>query len=158
MPAEYGDWRNNHRRFCRWRDKNEWERLLEILIYKPEDNDRRVPFKDFYPHAAGAKVENQDMERIKGAQFQNSPHDMPVRMFVTAGTITDCKFGKKLVTGISADFWLTDKGYDTNEIFEFANSKNMEVVIPPKKNRKIQRPYDKYLYKLRYLVENAFCT
>jgi len=32
----------------------------------------------------------------------------------------------------------------------------MEVIIPPKKNRKIQREYDKDLYKLRHLVENAF--
>jgi len=30
----------------------------------------------------------------------------------------------------------------------------MKVVIPPKKNR--QRSYDKELYKLRHLVENAF--
>jgi transposase len=31
----------------------------------------------------------------------------------------------------------------------------MIPVIPPKKNRTIQRDYDKYLYKLRHLVENA---
>ena len=30
------------------------------------------------------------------------------------------------------------------------------AVIPPRKNRKKQRDYDKYLYKLRHLVENAF--
>jgi transposase len=28
-------------------------------------------------------------------------------------------------------------------------------VIPPTKNRLLQRPYDKDLYKLRHLVENA---
>ncbi|SCZ85877.1 hypothetical protein NSMM_420005 [Nitrosomonas mobilis] len=32
----------------------------------------------------------------------------------------------------------------------------MEVAIPPKKNRKTQRHYDKALYKLRHLVENTF--
>jgi len=32
----------------------------------------------------------------------------------------------------------------------------MIVVIPSKKNRKKQRTYDKDLYKLRHLVENAF--
>jgi len=32
----------------------------------------------------------------------------------------------------------------------------MQVVIPPKKNRREQREYDKYLYRLRHLVENAF--
>jgi transposase len=31
----------------------------------------------------------------------------------------------------------------------------MIAVIPPKKNRLVQRNYDKYLYKLRHLVENA---
>ena len=29
-------------------------------------------------------------------------------------------------------------------------------MIPPKKNRKVQREYDEYLYRLRHLVENAF--
>ena len=36
-----------------------------------------------------------------------------------------------------------------------AVERNMEVVIPPKKNRLVQREYDKYLYKMRHLVENA---
>ena len=32
-----------------------------------------------------------------------------------------------------------------------------EIVIPPKKNRKEQRDYDKELYKARHLIENFFC-
>jgi transposase len=32
----------------------------------------------------------------------------------------------------------------------------MEPVIPPRKHRRIQRSYDKTLYKARHLVENAF--
>lgn len=32
----------------------------------------------------------------------------------------------------------------------------MEPVIPPKKNHKVLREYDKDLYKARHLVENAF--
>jgi transposase len=32
----------------------------------------------------------------------------------------------------------------------------MEAVIPPKQNRKERRAYDKHLYKVRHLVENAF--
>jgi transposase len=30
------------------------------------------------------------------------------------------------------------------------------AVIPPKANRKQQRPYDKELYKTRHLIENFF--
>ena len=33
---------------------------------------------------------------------------------------------------------------------------NCQAVIPPKKNRKVQRAYDKELYRVRHLVENAF--
>ena len=51
---------------------------------------------------------------------------------------------------------LADKGYDSNAILEKAFSQGMEAVIPPKRNRKEQREYDKEIYKLRHLVENAF--
>ncbi len=61
-----------------------------------------------------------------------------------------------MITGISALALLADKGYDVNEIIALARSTGMEIVIPPKKNRKDQREYDKDLYKLRHLVENAF--
>ena len=46
--------------------------------------------------------------------------------------------------------------YDTNGILAYAVSAGMEAEIPPKKNRKEQREYDKYLYKLRHLAENCF--
>jgi hypothetical protein len=37
-----------------------------------------------------------------------------------------------------------------------AQRQGMEEVIPPRKNRKTPRSYDKYLYRYRHLVENAF--
>ena len=55
-----------------------------------------------------------------------------------------------------AEALLADRAYDTNALIEQALSQGMEVVIPPKKNRIEQRQYDKALYKLRHLVENAF--
>ena len=81
---------------------------------------------------------------------------MPVRILVTEGTRADCKEAIHLIEGISAEILLADRGYDTNDILAYAVSAGMESVIPPKKNRKEQRDYDKYLYKLRHLVENCF--
>ncbi|BBL35503.1 IS5 family transposase ISMasp6 [Nitrosomonas stercoris] len=57
---------------------------------------------------------------------------------------------------MDAHYLLADRGYDSNAIIEQAEKQGMKVVIPPKKNRKTQRSYDKELYKLRHLVENAF--
>lgn len=36
LPPDYGDWKNTHRRFCRWRDQSIWESLLEKLLTKPD--------------------------------------------------------------------------------------------------------------------------
>ncbi len=99
-------------------------------------------------------------------------------------TRADCKEAVHLIECISAETLLADRGYDTNDIlayavsagmepvippkknrkeqrgydkYPYAVSAGMEPVIPPKKNRKEQRGYDKYLYKLRHLVENSFC-
>ena len=61
-----------------------------------------------------------------------------------------------MISGIDAMALLADRGYDVNTLIELARSMGMEIVIPPKKNRIEQRDYDKDLYKLRHLVENAF--
>jgi transposase len=81
---------------------------------------------------------------------------MPVRVLITSGTVADCKQAVALIDGIFADYLLGDRGYDTNEIVQWAIDHGMIAVIPPKKNRLVQREYDHYLYKLRHLVENAF--
>ena len=81
---------------------------------------------------------------------------MPVRIAVTEGTRADCKEACALIDGITAEALLAYKAYDVDYIIEKAVSQGMEIVIPPKKNRKEQREYDEYLYKMRHLVENAF--
>ena len=81
---------------------------------------------------------------------------MPVRAIVTAGTTADSKQAIPLIDGIAAEYLFADRAYDCNQIIEYAVQAGMNVVIPPKKNRKVQQEYDKYLYTLRHLVENAF--
>ncbi len=81
---------------------------------------------------------------------------MPVRIFITSGTTADCQQATNLTKGIAAEYLLADKGYDSDNIIKKAEEAGMQIVIPPKKNRKIQREYDKALYKHRHLVENAF--
>lgn len=51
---------------------------------------------------------------------------------------------------------LADKGYDSDSIVAKAEAQGAKVVVPPRKNRRHPRAYDKALYKLRHLVENAF--
>jgi transposase len=81
---------------------------------------------------------------------------MPVRAIITQGTTADCTQARQLIEGLTADYLLADRGYDSDAIVEQATRQGMIPVIPPRKNRKIQRHYDKDLYKIRHLVENAF--
>jgi len=52
--------------------------------------------------------------------------------------------------------FLADKGYDSDAIVAHIREGGALCVIPPKKNRKVQREYDKALYKERHKVECMF--
>ena len=68
LPQSYGDWKNTHRRFCRWRDSGVWEALLERLIDEPDFEWLMIDASHckVHPHAAGARGGNQAMSRTKG--------------------------------------------------------------------------------------------
>ena len=72
LPPDYGDWKNTHRRFCRWRDKKIWEGLLEQLVTEPDFERLMIDASHIkvHPRAAGARGGNQDMSRTKGGSIQ----------------------------------------------------------------------------------------
>lgn len=80
---------------------------------------------------------------------------MPIRVLVTAGPVADCTQACSLIEGLAAEHLIADKGYDSDAIVAQAARQGMQAQIPPRKNRKEPRAWDKYLYKLRHLVENA---
>ena len=48
------------------------------------------------------------------------------------------------------------RSHDTNALPDLLESRKIEAVIPPKRNRKVQRAHDKDIYKLRHIIENTF--
>ena len=71
---------------------------------------------------------------------------MPVRFFVTDATVADCSIAENLIAEFQAEYLLADRGYDTDAIIQHALQAGMTPVIPPKKNRKVLRNYDKDIY------------
>src|SRR5271168_1958572 len=51
---------------------------------------------------------------------------------------------------------IADKAYDTNALREMIEDAEIEVVIPSKRNRKIQILHDVQAYKLRNRIERFF--
>ena len=68
LPPDYGDWKNTHRRFCRWRDRNVWAGLLEAVMDDPDYEWLMIDasYIKAHPHSAGARGGNQAIARTKG--------------------------------------------------------------------------------------------
>lgn len=63
-----------------------------------------------------------------------------------------------LLPALEAPTLLADQGYDADDrVLVPLLQAGKPIVIPPKKNRKEQRTYDKELHKARHLIENFFC-
>ena len=76
---------------------------------------------------------------------------MEIRL--TPGQEADVKQAEPLLEGYSPEAVIADKAYDSDPLVESIETKRAEAVIPPKRNRKQPRDFDRYLYKVRNLVE-----
>ena len=72
LPESYGDWKNTHRRFCRWRDRGAWEDILSKMIEEPDFEWLMIDASHVkvHQHAAGAIGGNEAMGRTKGGSIQ----------------------------------------------------------------------------------------
>ena len=74
----------------------------------------------------------------------------------TPGQRHDIAFAHDLIEDIEAGALLADKGYDANHLVEKMEKSGTQVVIPPKRDRKVQRACDTELYKERNHIERFF--
>lgn len=83
-------------------------------------------------------------------------HGNPLRFILTPGQASDFHQAVPLLKGAQTGAVLADKGYDAEYVRKEIESIGAQAVIPPKSNRKIQRFYDKELYKERNIIERMF--
>ena len=82
---------------------------------------------------------------------------LPLDFIITGGQISDYTPAVQLLGHRQAQAVIVDKGYDSDKIVEHVQgTMQAQAVIPPRSNRKQQRNYDKYLYKLRNRIERCF--
>lgn len=80
-----------------------------------------------------------------------------LRLFLTPGQSSDLEGADLLLPQIAAKAVIADKAYDADErVVTLLGKRDLECVIPSKKNRLQPRTYDKELYKARHLIENFF--
>jgi putative transposase len=81
---------------------------------------------------------------------------LPIRLIGSPGQRNDIAFAHELIDGFDVDVIIADKGYDADHFVNRIVEAGAEVVIPPKRNRKVQRPCDAELYKERNQIERFF--
>src|SRR5690242_5975818 len=81
----------------------------------------------------------------------------PVDFHLTEGQAHDLEGADRFLEDFQADALLADRAYDADKrLLQRLQDLEAEAVIPPKRNRKEPREYDKELYKARHLIENFF--
>jgi len=82
----------------------------------------------------------------------------PAGFLLTPGQAHDLDGADALLPAIQANILIADKAFDADKrVIEPLQNAGKTLVIPPKRNRKTRRDYDKDLYKERHLIENFFC-
>lgn len=80
----------------------------------------------------------------------------PQQVILTPGQVHDITQAPALMKEVDVEITIADKGYDSETFVKALESKEIEVVIPSRKNRKEPRDYDKHWYKMRNIVERTF--
>ncbi|WP_353259920.1 IS5 family transposase [Prochlorothrix hollandica] len=167
LPERFGDFRVIHTRFTRWSKTGVWKKVFEVLA-ADADNDYAMidaTIVRAHQHSAGAKgssKEDEDIGRSRGG-LSTKIHAVvdgqgkPTHFFLTGGQACDLDGADVLLPQIEAAAVLADKAYDAQaRVIDPLVERGIDVVIPPKKNRKEQRSYDQELYKCRHRIENFF--
>ncbi len=82
----------------------------------------------------------------------------PVAFHLTGGHAHDLAGADALLAHIAAPTVIADRGYDAEaRVLAPLREAGKTAVIPPKRNRKAPRDYDRDLYAARHLIENFFC-
>jgi transposase len=74
-------------------------------------------------------------------------------MVLSEGQRADVAFAGQLLEGFRPRVVIADRGYDFDTVISTIEGSGAKAVIPPKSNRRWQRPTDWKLYGLRNIIE-----
>ena len=82
----------------------------------------------------------------------------PTGFWLSGGQASELAGADALLPTLAAPTLIADRGYDADaRVLTPLHAAGKTAVIPPKRNRKEQREYDRDLYGARHLIENFFC-
>ena len=165
LPARFGRPNSVQRRFRRWAREGIWDELFLDGI--PTDALERVMLDSSackaQRFASGARGGGEEaLGRSRGG-LTTKVHAVidglgrPLCFLLTPGQAADCRQARALLEGLAFERLIGDRGYDTDELRDWAEELGAKAVIPSKRNRKVPIPHDRTAYRKGHRVENLFC-
>lgn len=168
IPEQFGNWNSVYRKFNVWSKKGIWRCLFDALIFEP---DLEWVFIDgsyvkAHQHSAGAigkspqAIGKSRAGRTSKIHLAIDAYGLPIAFTITGGEVNDCTEAPGIIESLpGTEFFIMDKGYESERIREMIEARGSKAVIPRKRNSKRENPtFDRHLYKQRHLVENAFAN
>ena len=165
LPERFGKPDSVYRRYRRWAVAGIWDALFTAGV--PEDALETVmidaTITKAQRFASGARGSGEeDLGRSRGGLTTKihvliDERGRPLCFLLTPGQAADCPRAETLLDGIALQRLIGDRGYDTDAMRAWCAERGIEVVIPSKRNRKVQIPHDRERYRTRHRIENLFC-
>ncbi|WP_210114509.1 IS5 family transposase [Hymenobacter elongatus] len=166
LPARFGKADTQRKRCRRWAQTGVWQRLFEA-VQEPDLDWVMLDSTVVRAHAqaAGSQKKAASAEALGRSRggLTTKIHALvdalgnPLRLLLGPGQQADCQRAAELLAAApGAGHVLADKGYDTDAVVANAEALGARVVIPSKKNRRVERVIDRNLYRDRNKVERFF--
>ncbi|WP_228153552.1 IS5 family transposase [Acinetobacter sp. ACNIH4] len=166
IPQEFCPWQTAYNRFNRWASKGLWNKFFLDLrgVLDQEWVFIDGSYIRVHQHASGARhgferaIGQSRGGRTTKIHLATDANGLPIDFKITGGGVHDSQVAKQLIDTVGeATYLIADKGYDAEHIRIYAQNKDMIPIIPMRSDSKrSNKEFDKYLYKLRHLVENVF--
>jgi transposase len=152
LPERYGKYKSVHTRFMRWAPQGVGGHLrLNHRKGTPASGHR--PQKGGFEDPALGRSRGGLSTKIHLLADQNG---LPLEFRITPGQAGEYAPAAELLANQQAEAVIADRGYDADALVAQSEKIGAAAVIPPKRNRKQQRDYDRELYKQRYRIERCF--
>jgi transposase len=164
LPSRYPKWKSVHTRFLRWSRTGVWKRVLDEIAAEIDGELAIIDASIVRAHqdaAGGKKTSRECIGRSRGGP-STKIHVLvdalgnPIKVQLTEGQVHDVTQAPQLLEGVTSTFVVADKGYDSNAIVAQIEAQGSQAVIPPRRGRRVERPYDRAVFKSRFLVEQFF--
>ncbi len=166
LPSFFGKWISIYQQFNRWSSKNKLMDIFKSLVHDPDFEWEFIDGSIVKAHQHSTGAASDEDQAIGKSVAGNTTkihmaaeaHGLPIDFIITGGEVHDCKVAPEFIAQLpDADYTITDKGYDKEELRQMIRAKNSIPVIPRKSNSIIgNNDMDWGLYKHRHLIENIF--